>query len=122
MFYINDSKNRYFLIMDTENSKCFGEVSFHDYNSSNKSAKFDIKVKPIYRGKGIAFEAMDLMLDYYFSEWNGEVIEDSLREQNINGLSKMLEYGFREVKRDSKGVWIKMEKEEWIMKRHRAAT
>jgi diamine N-acetyltransferase len=111
-----NTENKYFLIFDKEQKTCFGEVSFHRYDKIKKKAMFNIKVNAQYRNKGIGYEAMDLILDYYFNLWDGEIMEDTIWENNPNGLQKLINYGFREVRRDEEGIWIEIRKKEWKKK------
>ena len=74
-------KNKYYLIFDKKENKCLGEVSFHRYDIGTKTAQLNIKVKKEYRDKGVGSRAIGLLLEYYFTEWKGEVMEDAVMDK-----------------------------------------
>lgn len=99
MFYkkmINptDGKNFYCLIYDLEDTP-IGEVSFHGYNSATKVARINIKVHYKYRRKGYGEEALRLLLEYYFFEFGGQAIIDSVKTEESKSLLKKI--GFEEL-------------------------
>jgi len=105
----------YYLIYEIKDNQCVGEVSFHCYNHETKTAMFNIKVKHAHRGNGYATEAMDLIFDYYFNVWQGEIMEDSIALNNTVGLQRLTKYGFKEVKRDHEAVWVELKRQDWKM-------
>jgi RimJ/RimL family protein N-acetyltransferase len=117
IFEIEQSIHKYYLITDNESNNCYGEVSFHRYDKKNKKAELNIKVKKDYRNKGIGTKALDILLKYYFTEWGGEIMEDRLRIENINGYKSLLGYGFIEIKRDKEEILVEIRKGDWIKKR-----
>lgn len=102
-----DGKNHYCLIYNNQN-KVVGEVSFHRFNSDEKSAEFNIKIYDSQRGNGYAKEATFLMLDYYFNEFGGESMLDEVI--NIKGQQALIKFGFEEVKVTEQGVLFRMTK------------
>jgi RimJ/RimL family protein N-acetyltransferase len=120
MFDEKADENQYFLVLDTDNCECFGEVSFHRFDKVTRRAMFNIKIHTKFRGRGYAKEAIDLMLEHFFDVWKGEVMEDSVREQNRRGLEYMKEYGFRERGRDKDEVLLEMRREDWVKTRKAA--
>lgn len=82
-----DGKNFYCLIY-TVRDKAIGEVSFHGYDSSTKAARINIKVHHRYRNKGYGEEALKLLLEFYFYEFGGVAIIDTVKTQ---GAKKILE-------------------------------
>lgn len=103
-----DGKNFYCLIYNHENNPV-GEVSFHGYDREEKSANFNIKVQYKYRGNGYAKEAMELMLNYYFYEFGGEVIFDDVI--NVNGQRALSKFGFEIVSEFEDEVSFEMTKD-----------
>ncbi|MBU5437145.1 GNAT family N-acetyltransferase [Tissierella sp. MSJ-40] len=88
-----DGKNFYCLVYSLEDEPV-GEVSFHRYNEITKTAEFNVKILSKYRGRGYAKEATILLLDYYFNEFFGEVMLDSIAISNNNGQKTLLNIGF----------------------------
>lgn len=89
-----DGKNFYCLIYNL-NDKPIGEVSFHGYNSATKVARINIKVHYEYRRKGYGEEALRLLLEYYFLDFGGEAIIDSVKTDEGKALLKKI--GFEEL-------------------------
>ena len=88
-----DGKNFYCLIYDL-NDKPIGEVSFHGYNSATKVARINIKIHYEHRKKGYGEEALRLLLEYYFYEFGGQSIIDSVKSDEGKSLLKKI--GFEE--------------------------
>ncbi|MDV4152561.1 GNAT family N-acetyltransferase [Clostridium sp. AL.422] len=89
-----DGKNFYCLIYDL-NDKPIGEVSFHGYNSATKVARINVKVHYEHRRKGYGEEALRLLLEYYFFEFGGQAIIDSVK--NDEGKFLLKKIGFEEL-------------------------
>lgn len=89
-----DGKNFYCLIYDL-NDNPIGEVSFHGYNSATKVARINIKVHYEHRRKGYGEEALRLLLEYYFFEFGGQAIIDSVKTDESIALLKKI--GFEEL-------------------------
>ncbi len=94
MVYPTDGKNFYCLIYDLDDNP-IGEVSFHGYNSATKVARINIKVHYQYRRKGYGEEALRLLLEYYFFEFGGKAIIDSVKNDESKALLKKI--GFEEL-------------------------
>ena len=117
MFEEKKKGNKYFLIFDADRHTCLGEISFHRYDPKTQKAMFNIKIKAESRNKGVAFQAMDMLFGYYFNQWKGKIIEDAVWEKNKNGLEKLKNYGFQEVRREEDGIVLELDRERWIEKR-----
>lgn len=89
-----DGKNFYCLVYDLKD-RPIGEVSFHGYNSATKVARINVKIHYEYRGNGYAEEALTLLLEYYFLEFGGEAIIDSVITDEGKSLLKKI--GFEEL-------------------------
>lgn len=94
--YPGDNLNKYFLIYNMDNIPV-GEISFRKTEVHSKSAYFNIKVEFHHRNKGYGSAAMDLILDYYFNEYGGEIIDDDIALLNIDGQKALLKYGFSHI-------------------------
>lgn len=105
-----DGCNVYCLVYN-ENQRPVGEISFHCYDENEKSASFNIKIQARYRGKGYAKATMDLMLDYYFNEFGGEVMIDEVI--NERGIRVLMSYGFEKVDKTEVGILLRLTKDKF---------
>ncbi|MBD7909751.1 MULTISPECIES: GNAT family N-acetyltransferase [Clostridium] len=111
MVYPTDGKNFYCLVY-TIRDKAIGEVSFHGYDSATKIARFNLKIHHRYRNKGYGEEALRLLFEYYFLEFGGEMIIDSIPTETGVRIAKKL--GFQEVGQYKDGIKMKITKEEFL--------
>ena len=107
---LGDGCNVYCLVYN-ENQRPVGEISFHCYDENEKSASFNIKIQARYRGRGYAKAAMDLMLDYYFNEFGGEVMIDEVI--NERGIRVLMSYGFEKVDKTEVGILLRLTKDKF---------
>lgn len=89
-----DGKNFYCLIY-TVRDKAIGEVSFHGFDSATKAARINVKVHHRYRNKGYGEEAVRLLLEYYFLEFNGRAIIDTIKTES--GKKFFAKIGFESI-------------------------
>lgn len=106
-----DGKNFYCLVY-TIRDKAVGEVSFHGYDSVTKIARFNLKIHHRYRNKGYGEEALRLLFEYYFLEFGGEMIMDSIPTENGVRIAKKL--GFQEIREYKDGTKMKITKEDFL--------
>ena len=111
MVYPTDGKNFYCLVYNTRD-KAVGEVSFHGYDSATRIARFNIKIHYRYRNKGYAEEAIRLLLEYYFLEFGGEMIMDSISTDAGRRVAKKV--GFEEVRQFKDETTIKITKKDFL--------
>lgn len=107
-----DGKNFYCLIFNKSN-KPVGEVSFHRYDKSSGTAELNVKVLHRYRGKAYGKEAVLLLLDYYFNEFGGEIITDTVAINNTGGQKVLLNLGFEHEMSNEEVFLVKMTKEKY---------
>ena len=107
---LGDGCNVYCLVYN-ENQRPVGEISFHCYDENEKSASFNIKIQARYRGKRYAKATMDLMLDYYFNEFGGEVMIDEVI--NERGIRVLMSYGFEKVDKTEVGILLRLTKDKF---------
>ena len=107
---LGDGCNVYCLVYN-ENQRPVGEISFHCYDENEKSASFNIKIQARYRGRGYAKAAMDLMLDYYFNEFGGEVMIDEVI--NERGIRVLMSYVFEKVDKTEVGILLRLTKDKF---------
>jgi 8-oxo-dGTP pyrophosphatase MutT (NUDIX family)/RimJ/RimL family protein N-acetyltransferase len=106
-----DGKNFYCLIYTLDDVPV-GEVSFHRFDDKEGKADFNIKVQSMYRGKGYAKEAIQLLLGYYFYNFGGQVIYDNVA--NANGQKVLHNFGFEVVSKTGSEVLFIMTKERFM--------
>ena len=111
----------YCLIFDNDDEP-IGEISFHRYDHKTKTAEFNIKIASKHRSKGYSFEAIWLILGYYFHEFGGEIMNDRVGFDNIIGQQVLEKFGFEhdpDVK-DEEAYVLKMTKEKFRKLRNNA--
>lgn len=106
-----DGKNFYCIIY-TVRDKAIGEVSFHGYDSATKVARANIKIHHRYRNKGYAEEAIKLLLEYYFLEFGGETIIDTIKTEPAENLFKKV--GFENIGNFRNQVTYKINKDKFF--------
>lgn len=111
MVYPTDGKNFYCLIYSLHNVPV-GEVSFHRFDKETGTAEFNIKIQNKHRGKGYAGEAIQMLLSFYFYNFNGQVILDNVA--NENGQRALEKFGFEIVSANSNEVLFKLTKERFL--------
>ncbi len=85
--------DRYFLICDRQGAPV-GEASFHRYHPASRTAELNIKIEARQRRRGYGREALHLLLDYFFSDFGGEVMLDPVRLENRSGQRALRSAGF----------------------------
>ncbi len=76
------AKTDLYRLIAASEKKFVGEVSFHRFDPSEKTAHLNIKIEHSYRGKGYARAALREILRIFFEEWGGEVMVDDVGEDN----------------------------------------
>lgn len=108
-----DGNNFYCLIYNNED-KPVGEVSFHRYDCLNGTAEFNIKIADKYRRNGYANEAITHLLLYFFNEFGGEKMIDTISANNLPGQTLLLNYGFKQKNQpDKKIILVEMTKKDF---------
>ncbi|WP_315081613.1 GNAT family N-acetyltransferase [uncultured Clostridium sp.] len=102
-----DGRNFYCLIYTVEDEP-IGEVSFHGYDPTTKVARSNIKIHHKYRNMGFGEEAMRLMLEYYFFDFDGEMILDKAKNECGRVFANKL--GFQESGTYQKETTFKLAK------------
>ncbi|AYE33325.1 GNAT family N-acetyltransferase [Clostridium septicum] len=114
MVYPTDGKNFYCLIYTIDNV-AIGEVSFHGYDSATKVARINIKIHIDYRGNGYGEEALRLLLEYYFLEFCGESLIDTITTKAAKKTFKKV--GFEKFGRFREQTTYKVTKEMFLNSR-----
>lgn len=109
-----NDRNFYCLIFNRKDEPV-GEVSFHRYNHNTKAAEFNIKIAHKHRGEGYSFEAIHLILKYYFYEFGGEIMKDRVALENIAGQKILEKFGFEhDSNAEKEGAYVlKITKEQF---------
>lgn len=108
-----DGRNFYCLVYNLKDEPV-GEVSFHRYDETTRTAEFNVKILSAHRGKGYAKEAILLMLEYYFVEFGGEVMLDGIAINNINGQKALLKLGFEHMSTSYDVLLVGMTREKFL--------
>ena len=111
--------NRYFAyVVNKENNEFIGKVNFQ-YNENDKIYYCGVIIEHQYRGQGYAKEALQLLCEKAFNEYNVPALYDNFEESRISALKTFEKLGFKrnsitKGKRFNKGVSIieiRLEKE-----------
>lgn len=107
---------KHFVVKDKNDSFC-GEL-FYEKNIKYKSAGIDIKFLPEYQGKGLAREALTLLMEYIFENENDiDMIWTEPSEDNVNAKKLYKACGFSSrtdiYHADSEESRWEMTKNEW---------
>ncbi|HTY07987.1 MAG TPA: GNAT family N-acetyltransferase [Candidatus Edwardsbacteria bacterium] len=105
------ARDRFFLICDKQSGEPVGEASFHRYDPAERSAELNIKVEGKRRFGGHGFEALVLLLDYYFNSFGGGVMIDPLAPANVSGQRAMARFGFARAGATEEAVIYQLERE-----------
>jgi len=103
----------YRLILNQDNIPV-GEVSFHRLDLDTMTADFNIKIASKYRGQGYAKQAMYLFLDYFFNEFNGQIMIDKVAKNNAAGKKVLLDFGFVEDPSEEEFYFLRLSKKRFI--------
>ena len=108
-----DGKNFYCLVYTHDNTP-IGEVGFHGYDIPTKTARLNIRIENVFRGKGYGKEALDLILDYFFQEFGGEYILESLKDDTYKEFIE--KEGFKFVSKNKVESIYRLSKRNYLAK------
>jgi 8-oxo-dGTP pyrophosphatase MutT (NUDIX family)/RimJ/RimL family protein N-acetyltransferase len=111
MVYPTDGNNFYCLIYTLDNVPV-GEVSFHRFVKEEGTAELNIKIQKKHRRKGYAAEAIQMLVSFYFYNFNGQVI--FYNAANENGQKALEKFGFEIASANSNEVLFKLTKERFL--------
>lgn len=109
-----DGMNKYFLIFN-EKDIPIGEASFRKKAKESTVAITNIKIQWEYRESGYGKKALDLLSNYYFNEYGGEVLEDDIDIKNVRAQRMFLKYGFQYVPTHKDVYLVRLTKEKFEM-------
>jgi RimJ/RimL family protein N-acetyltransferase len=107
--YITQKDNQkdalFFGIFIKENDKFIGTIKLEPINVENNKATIALMIgDKNYWGKGIAGEAIKLLIDYSFNELDLEEINLGVIGENKAAIRAYEKLGFKETKREPKAV------------------
>jgi len=89
------------IVVDKKTNKPIGETGYRvdkDYQFSKaKTAALDIKLTPNYWGKGLATEALNIIIPYIFNQTDIENIQVTPNVENTGALKLYEKLGFEKV-------------------------
>ena len=71
-----------------------GEISFHNWDSKQRSADLNVKVLATCRGQGYAKAALRAFLEFFFARVGGELMSDEVAQGNRPGQRLLQSIGF----------------------------
>ncbi|MGV3489543.1 MAG: GNAT family N-acetyltransferase [Tuberibacillus sp.] len=109
-----DGRNFYCLIYTSENEKV-GEVSFHQFDETQKTAHLNVKIAHAHRGHHYGKKAVLLLLDFYFNMFGGEVMLDDVVNTHSGAKHVLTECGFEELAAENDIIQMSISKERFDM-------
>lgn len=101
---IYESKQLRLLIEDVSTKKQIGMIDLFDFNPQHKRAGIGILIHPEYQQKGIASEALSLLIKYAFSHLQIHQLYANITDDNTKSLALFSKHNF--VKIGVKKDWI----------------
>ena len=92
---INDNKKRKFII-ETENGKIIGLIGIMNIDLKNRHCECGITIgEKEYWGKGLAKEALNVLIKFLFVEWNMNRIYAKINDYNEKSINLFQSLGFQ---------------------------
>ncbi|UCG60745.1 MAG: GNAT family N-acetyltransferase [Candidatus Zixiibacteriota bacterium] len=104
------SEKDFYCLVFTNDNIPIGEISCHNIDRKEKTARLNFKIAHKYRGKGYAKEIMILFLNHYFTDLNGEIITDDLAEDNIASHRLFKRFGFEHKPGQGEAFYVELKK------------
>jgi ribosomal-protein-alanine N-acetyltransferase len=82
-------------IVDSATGERLGGIGMNNYQLQHHKTEIGYWLLPKHWGKGIVSEALSVMIEYLFSEWNIHRIEAVVEEGNHNSSRVLEKAGFR---------------------------
>ena len=102
---IYESKQLRLLIEEKATKKQVGMIDLFDFNPHHKRAGIGILIHPDFENKGVASEALSLLINYSFSHLQLHQLYANITSSNSKSLALFKKYNFNEV-----GI-----KKDWIL-------
>lgn len=101
---LNIDKQLRLIICNKENKNTIGALDLFEYDSVNRRAGIGILIDKNHRNKGIANEAVELMIKHAFNTLNLHQLYCNIIENNIESLNLFTKLGF--VQNGIKKDWL----------------
>ncbi|MCG8806205.1 GNAT family N-acetyltransferase [Tenacibaculum finnmarkense] len=101
---IYQAKQLRLVIEDKKNQKPIGMIDLFDFNPQHKRAGVGILLHPKYQQKGLAFEALKLLINYCFTHLQLHQLYANITADNKNSIRLFTKHNFKQI-----GI-----KKEWI--------
>ncbi|MCD8403716.1 GNAT family N-acetyltransferase [Tenacibaculum finnmarkense] len=101
---IYQAKQLRLVIEDKKNQKPIGMIDLFDFNPQHKRAGIGILIHPKYQQKGLAFEALKLLINYCFTHLQLHQLYANITADNKNSIRLFTKHNFKQI-----GI-----KKEWI--------
>lgn len=101
---IYETKQFRFIIEEISENKQIGMIDLFDFNPQHHRAGVGILIHPYYQNRGIASEALSILIDYAFSYLNLHQLYANITSDNLNSISLFEKHNF--TKAGTKKDWI----------------
>lgn len=84
-----------FVLTDRESGEVMGECGFHSWNKQHRKAEIFYNLKEdSFKGKGLMSEALNVVLDFGFSQLQLNRIQALVADYNMPSIKLLEKYGF----------------------------
>lgn len=94
---ISTPRKKYFAVRTKAEDRFIGFLGLKNYNPLSKKSKLGIVFDPNYVSQGYGYDAMCVLLDYYFDELNFKEIHLEVNLFNNRAISLYKKLGFKEI-------------------------
>ena len=94
---IFEAKQLRLIIEEKNNNKPIGMIDLFDFNPQHKRAGVGILIHKKNQKKGVASEALELLIQYCFSHLNLHQLYANITSENKKSISLFTKYRFKEV-------------------------
>lgn len=101
---IYETKQLRFIIEETTTKKQVGMIDLFDFNPQHKRAGVGILVHPNFQKKGVASEALSLLIKYSFSHLQVHQLYANIASNNIQSIQLFKKHNFTKV--GTKKDWV----------------
>jgi diamine N-acetyltransferase len=96
-FDIYEAKQLRLIIEDQTTKKQLGMIDLFDFNPQHKRAGVGVLIHPDFQQKGVASEALSLLINYSFSHLNLHQLFANITSDNVKSTSLFTKHNFKEV-------------------------
>ncbi|MFT5761915.1 MAG: diamine N-acetyltransferase [Polaribacter sp.] len=94
---IFEAKQLRLIIQENSNKKPVGIIDLFDFNPQHKRAGIGILIHKEYQKKGIASEALELLITYCFTHLNIHQLYANITSDNENSISLFSKHQFNKI-------------------------